>query len=211
MHMRRPLIALSLLLSGCGLFGGGGEASRKYPLAAPYAGLADKSLAIVVYAQPATINEYPDARKEISTFIAAQMREHLPNTRLLSPQDVIDWQDDTLNWYALTEKEIGRHFGVDRVLFVEVNEYGTHKVIGFSNMQGRLLAYCKVFDTEAAAAASTTPVWTGVVDASWPPDRPLDPTQTNEAAARQRVLDAFADRLVRYFYTQTDGGPFIRG
>jgi len=52
----------------------------------------------------------------------------------------------------------------------------------------------------------------GVVDVTWPPDRPLDPTQTNENAVRQRILELFSTDLVRYFYDHIEqvGGEGIR-
>ena len=131
------------------------------------------------------------------------MRQHLPTTRLLNPRDVIAWQNNTINWYALPEKDIGRHFSVDRVLYIEVTDYSTRRTIGYSDLQGHLRARCKIFETDDP---STSAAWTGVVDASWPTDRPLDPTQTNDGAVRIRTLEMFADQLVQYFYDHRDLG-----
>src|SRR3954454_24432423 len=112
-----PLAAL--LLSGCGLLGfTSNNAAHIASYASPYEGLPGKKVAIIVYADPATLDEYPGIRREISDFLADELRLRLsvpPN--ILEPQEVIYWQTDTLNWTAISEKDIGRHFAVDRVLF----------------------------------------------------------------------------------------------
>jgi len=199
----RAALLLPLLLAGCGLFTPR-EAGRTPPYGSPYAGLNNKSVAIVVYVPPAAANEYTGARDEISSFITAQFREHLPTVQLLNPQIVMNWQDDTLNWQALSGDAVGKHFGVDRVLYVEVLSYTSRKVLKYSNMQGDLRALCKIYQSDAPApppaAPAPPPAWTGLVDAFWPLSRPLDPTQTNEAAVRLHTLEAFADQLVGHFY-----------
>ncbi len=213
MRIKLPLLGLAALaLGGCFLFPTPKPASGPASYGSPYAGMADKTVAIVVYVPTATIDEYPGAREEICSFVTTQMREHMPTTRIIDPRDILDWQDKTLNWRNLSGEEIGRHFAADRVLCIQVLNYSTRKVIGLSEMQGRLRAQCRIFEIQPApdAAVATNapftpyavprPVWTSLVDAFWPASGPLDPTQTNEGAARLRTLDSFADRLVRYFY-----------
>ena len=199
--MRRSVMGLSVvmagaMLGGCGARGG----AQGVPVAAQYQGLQDKSVAIVIYAQPATLNEFPGVREEVSQFVTAQLRMNLPTCRLLSYQDVIAWQNNQINWYALTEKDIGKHFSVDRVLYIEVLDYSTKRNTGYSDLQGRLRAQCKVTEVDSASLGAA---WTGLIDVTWP-EQPLDPTQTNENALRLRTLEVFADKLVRCFYDHQD-------
>jgi hypothetical protein len=150
---RTRLLTLSLLtsaaaaLGGCGMFAAA-DAARGIPVAAQYNGLADKSVAIVVYTMPATIDEFAGSREEISAFVANQMRQHLPTTRLLNPRDVIEWQNGTINWYGLSETDVGKHFSVDRVLSIHVLDYSTRRLIGYSDLQGHLRAQCKIVDRD---------------------------------------------------------------
>ncbi len=212
-------LCLTLGLAGCGFLGIGAApqvqlATQSYGM--PYPGLADASVAIVVYAPLATLNEYPGAREEISTFVVTQMRGHMPTTRIVDPLDVINWQATKLNWANLSARDLGRHFNVDRVLAIEVLDYSTRRPIGVSNLQGRLRAQGRIYDTTLAAAGPderghVAPVWTGLVDAAWPSGKPLDPTQTNEAAVRLRTLDVFSDLLVQYFYERREPNPSLRG
>ena len=215
MTCKSVILAIPLLLAGCGVIGFGPGAQEELETratGAAYRGLADTSVAIVVWAPLATLDEYAGAREEISASVAAQMRGHLPTTRLVEPKEIIRWQGETLNWESLPAGDIGRHFKVDRVVLIQVLDYSTKRPLGVSNLQGRLRAQCKIYDTApAAGTALQPPVWTSFVDAAWPSGKPLDPTQINEAAVRQRTLDTFADVLVRYFYESRERASSIRG
>jgi hypothetical protein len=184
-------LVVAVMLSGCF----GGVAHRSVPVVADYAGLNDKSLGIVVYTGQANTDEFPGARKDITSFVANQFRLHMPTTRLLNPEDVMDWQDDTINWFALSEKDIGRHFSVDRVLYIEVLAYEAKNA---NNYGGHLRANCKIFEVDAAGDA---PAWSGVIDVMWPRDKPLPVGQGNEVTVRSRTLQGFAAELVGHFFT----------
>jgi hypothetical protein len=205
-----------LTLLGCNLFTPKpAPALAAKSIAAPYEGLVDKSVAVVIFAPAVIIDQYPGAREEIADFVTTKMREQMASTRLVLPREIIYWQNDTLNWTNLPPRDIGRHFGVDRVLFIEVLDYSMRRPVGVSNLQGRLRAQCHIYDTEPKAAGPDengrmAAVWTGLIDAVWPPAKPLDPTQTNEAAVRLRTLESFADMLVRNFHAE-QASPARRG
>ncbi len=189
------LLGLTPGLSGCGILPGTGATDKKIPAA--YLGMADKSLAIVIYTDQATTNEFPAAREEISSFLAAQVREHLPTTRMLDYHEVINWQDDTLNWYSLTEKEMGKHFSVDRVLYIELLDYAVSPNRGYGDLQGHLRANCKVY---AVDATSPEAAWSEVIDVSYPKDHPLEAVKMSPDAVRSHTLEDFAAEVVSRFY-----------
>jgi hypothetical protein len=206
------LIACSSALAwgGCLLLPAFKPAAGPAPYGAHYSGLADKRTAIVVYVPRSTVDEYPSVREEITGFLANKMRAAIPSSGVAStvidPALVIEWQDSTFNWRNLPENEIGQHFQAERLLCIQVLDYSTRKIIGQSEMQGRLRAQCRVFEipdappaSQPAGYAPTQAAWTSLIDIKWPPDRPLAPTQTNEGAVRYRTLDSFSERLVGYF------------
>jgi hypothetical protein len=167
------------------------------PIEAEYHGLADKSVAIVIYADQATTNEFPAAREEISSFLAGEMRDHIPTARLLDYHEVTNWQDDTINWFGLTEKQMGQHFGVDRVIYIEMLDYAVIQEKGVGDLQGHIRANCKVFEVDSPTAA---PAWSEVIDVSYPEDRPIDASQTTPDAVRSHTLQKFTETLVERFY-----------
>ncbi len=211
MRLRVPFLGIAAVaLGGCFLFPGPKIAAGPSPYGSPYSGLKDKRTAIVIYVPRSTIDEYPMAREEISTFVANKMRASMPSSgfasSVIDPAMVIEWQDSTFNWRNLPETEIGRHFNAERLLCINVLEYSTRKVIGHGEMQGRLRAQCRVFEIPASAAATApvqyapaTAAWQSLIDIHWPPTQTLAPTQTNEGAVRYRTLDTFSERLVGYF------------
>jgi hypothetical protein len=190
------LLAAPLTLTGCFLFAASQEMSGE-KVTAQYTGLPDKSIAIVIYTDQATTNEFPAAREELSSFIAAQIHEHIPTARMLDYHEVINWQDDTLNWFGLTEKEIGKHFSVDRVLYIELLDYSISPNRGYGDLQGHIRAECKVFETDSKIDA---PAWTDVVDVSYPKDHPLDASQASPEGVRSHTLADFSDEVVKRFY-----------
>ncbi len=193
--MTALLAAAPLGLSGCWLFAASQE-SQGTKVPAQYLGLADKSLAIVVYADQASTDEFPSSRTEISNFLAAAFRTKLPSARLLDQREVSAWQDDTLNWNALPEKDIGKHFSTDRVLYIELIAYTTRANASFGDLQGHIKAVCKVFEVDQPGNG---PAWSDVVEVRWPKDRPLDPTTGSEIAVRKRALELFSTELVNRF------------
>jgi hypothetical protein len=190
------LLASPLLLSGCWIFSAAQQVAGK-KVEAQYKGLADKSIAIVVYTDQATTNEFPAAREEISSFIAAQIHENLPTARMLDYHEVMNWQDDTLNWFGLTEKEIGQHFSVDRVLYIELLDYSVSPNRGYGDLQGHLRANCKVYEMDNKVNGAA---WTDVIDTRYPKDHPLDASQASPEGVRSHTLKDFADELVSRFY-----------
>jgi hypothetical protein len=199
-------LSASLFLGGCAVFDNffAGIFSPKYrdpggmTFASDFAGLAGKSVVVVVMVPRATLDEFPGTREEITSFVVVDMREFMPTTRTLDPQrrEVIHFQDDTLNWTSLSERDIGKHFSVDKVLMIEVLDYSTRRLPGYAEMQGRLRAQVRVTDCGPTAPSGISePEWSGIIDVRWPSDRALEPSQTNEAAVRLRLLEAFARRL----------------
>ncbi|MCL2646154.1 MAG: hypothetical protein FWD61_04000 [Phycisphaerales bacterium] len=188
-------IAACVSLSSCSPCGFIAEAVEKVAgksVVAEYHGLANKSVAIVVFMAPGIIDEFPSAREDVSGFLATQMRQKMPDVRLLDYREVIRWQDDTIHWSSMTEKNIGRRFGVDRVLYIELLVYASRLEAGYGDLQGRLKANCKIFETDTPDNA---PAWTAVMDITWPKARPLDPNQMSEVAVRKRTLEMFATNV----------------
>jgi hypothetical protein len=186
------LAAAAMSLQGCG---GVGQGSKQ--MVADYHGLDDKSLAIVVFTAQANTDEFPGARKDISNFVANKLRLHMPTTRLMNFDEIIQWQDDTINWFGLSEKDIGKHFSVDRVLYIEVLAYEARSDNSYGDLQGHLRANCKIFETDTPG---NSPAWSAVIDATWPKSKPVAASETNEITVRTRTLDRFAEELVRHFY-----------
>lgn len=186
------LLCLVAAISGCAGPGFGGTESKKYP--ADYKGLDDKTVAIVVYVDSATNFEYPSAREEISSFITQQIQTTMPRTKLVPPDMIIRWQNETINWQALAARDIAEKFNVDCVLMIEVLDYGTREPDVKNLVRGHLTALAQVTEKDQAS-----PAWRKEVSALWPAKTALEVTRSSDLTARMRVLEAFSVTLVNHF------------
>ena len=112
-----------------------------------YAGLKHQSVAVVVYADDATLFMYPQAAREVSSFLDYDLKRAVPSARILNYRDVINYQNQTPNWQALPIKSIGLHFSVDRVIYLELLNYSTHAPGAEHLLQGHIKARVYVYDT----------------------------------------------------------------
>ncbi len=210
--MRRVLPLLVLLgaacvTAGCGFLAGAYEQNNGKKVVAAYTGLDDKSVAIVTDVDPATAMEYVSARAEIGAFVTAHFQQFMPKVKLLRYQDVIRWQDDTLQWQGLREKDIGKHFSVDRVLYIELLDYRTREPGATNLMRGRIHALARVFEVDTPGPNAA---WEKEFDTYWPPLEPQDVSHVNDTAVRKRVLELFSYDLVGQFYDHRQFNQSIR-
>ena len=96
-------------------------------MTAQYTGLENHSVAIIVYAsEDAILFEYPTAREDVAAFVTQQLRTNIPSIRLVDYHEVADWQNQTPHWEVMQVKDMGRHFSVDRVIYIELSDYSMH-------------------------------------------------------------------------------------
>lgn len=210
--MRRSILALALLAAGgglasCGFLAGAFQQQTGKAVEATYRNLDNKSLAIVVDPDPATALEYAGARTEIGAFVTAQFQQNMPNVKLLRYQDVIRWQDETLQWQGLPVKDIGKHFGTERVLYIELLDYRTREAGATNLLRGHIHAMARVFEVDTPGPNAA---WEKEFDVAWPPTAPMDVLKANDTAVRKRVLEVFSEQLVGQFYDHKEGSESLR-
>ncbi len=200
------LAAGMLTLPGCMAAAAEGRMKGE-AVAAQYDGLHHHSVAIVVYADDATLWEYASAREDVAAFVAQELRTNMPTIRLMNNREVSNWQQETLHWEALSVKDMGKHFSVDRVIYLELLEYSAHEPGSTDLLRGRIRATAKVYETDTPGDA---PTWHGDIEAFFPEDSPADISRTNELTVRKHALESFSKKLVDYFYDHHDIKPMLR-
>ena len=127
-------LALALvvpMLAGCelagftahGLFGG--PKSRK--VEARYRDLEGRSVAVMVAADSHLVYLYPRAASAITRVTSRQINEHVPEARVKSPYEVIDYKRANGHWYALPYSELLEALGVERLVLIDLLEYRTRE------------------------------------------------------------------------------------
>lgn len=198
------LLLLASPLGGCTWLAMAQQRTVGTPMPPRYAGLDNHSVAIVVYANDSTTYDYPQARQEVSSFVANAIEKHLLKVRLLNYKDVIRYQNDTLNWQELPVKAIGKHFGVARVLYIELLRYSSREAGATDLLRGTIKANCAVYNCRRPGQS---PVWSNVLEVRWPESGPEDVLQSSDTIVRLHALELFSRRLARKFYTWRFHGP----
>ncbi len=114
---------------GCAVGGAIGAMAQEYEyqkrieVPAQYADLQNKSVAVVVQADLATLYQFPSLTADVCGVVSSLIAEHVPGVRVLSPQFVTVWQQRTPNAQAMPYGEIAAQLGVDRVILIDIYEY----------------------------------------------------------------------------------------
>ena len=162
--------------------------------------LRAEALLILPYSGPQIQLEHPGANLTISNFIIQQIDGHLRGhvRGVVNPIQVIRYQQTDLDWENKTVQEIGREFGADKVLYIEIRRLTLLEERSANLYRGRVKAHLQVVDVNADAADAE--LYTGDVSVIFPKDNPLGTSQISRGAIEQQTLHRFAVETVWKFY-----------
>jgi hypothetical protein len=97
------LVSLIAPSSGCiagavGALGQQIERGKKLDVPAQYDGLEEKTCAVVVMSDYATLVEHPEVVGNITANVAQRIRQYVKGASVLPPGQVLDWQYRTPQW-----------------------------------------------------------------------------------------------------------------
>lgn len=197
------LLVLMLGAGGCEFLGLAAENAMGVAVKPQYRGLAKQSVAIVVYEDASTMFTYPQAQQEVSAFVSAALKKHLPKARILDYHLVLNYQNANPNWDVLPVKTIGLHFGVARVVYIELLDYTVHSQKTNYVLQGDIKAHVVVYNTKIPGDGD---VFHTTINAQWPKSGPLPGYNTDANTVRMNTLQRFSTLLARCFYTWHNRG-----
>jgi hypothetical protein len=127
------LVAVSMGSAGCiagavGALGQQIERGKKLDVPAAYDGLENRSVAVIVNADYATLVEHPSVVGQITANVAVRIARSVKGASVLPPGQVLDWQYRTPQWRALAYGEIAKELGVDRLVYIDLYEYRLNPV-----------------------------------------------------------------------------------
>lgn len=190
------LAGLILATGGCGWWGQRAYQAGASVSSARYDGLAHRRVAVLVYCDSATSFQYPQARREVSSFVTARLARAVPTARLVAYDAIIAYQDDTPNWQMLPVKAIGKHFSVDRVLYIELTSYRFHARGAKNLLRGDIAANVYVYDTHVGGSGR---VFSTKLETHWPKHGPEAGFDADLDMVRMNTLVRFSRELGRCF------------
>jgi hypothetical protein len=121
--------AAAVPLGGCNLVSAvaqNAEYEKQIEVLAQYDGLENKTVAILVDVDPATLYEHPSVAGTIAVGVWNMLRTNVPSARFLPQTAVLDWQYRTPQWSGMPYGELAKELNVDRLIVIDLYEYRLH-------------------------------------------------------------------------------------
>jgi hypothetical protein len=173
----------------------------KETVKAEYALKAER-LVIVTYAGAEILFDDPTAPLEVSYDITNEILRSLSANikTIVRPEQVVRWQESTLEWPNMSLVDIAKTFQADTILYVELERYSLMEDRSANLYRGRVRARVQV----AEVGATSNPVYETTVETTFPEDRPVGVLETSERTIRtgtniffaRAVLDKFRDHEI---------------
>lgn len=174
------------------------EPKRK--VAAEYDKLAGKRVAIIVWADQATLDEDYAARYRVADAVRYYLKEGIKDVDLVDIRDITDFQEKSgSDWEGMSNVELGRKFKADRVVRIDLLEYTTRAPDAQSVRKGRVRASVAVYDV--GRPAGDRAVFATEVTGSYPPEgRKIDVLSVGDVDILNGALRVFGEATARKFY-----------
>ncbi len=193
------LLATMLTASGCNWlipFMFLGEHKRSVP--PEFDKLVAKRVAVLVWAPPETLFDYPYIRLELSSYIGDRIRAHVEDSDVVNADRVEDFLQRNLD-AAVSPRDTGKHFEADTVVYVELLEFQMRDPHTPDLLRGVMSANVSVFDLRTDAdEISRFPL--SSVDVTYPEHQAMIMSGRNAVVVRQQAYEEFSEKVARKFY-----------
>jgi len=192
-------VGLAAALCGCNLLIPVAMLSNpKQKFAAEYDKLADSRTLIMVWADPATLFDYPHVRFELATHVGDKIAAELPNAEIVDPVRVADYRERSLD-ASLSPQVVGREFDANTVVYVELLRFQIRNPDAPDILRARLEASVAVYDLRADPDEPKI-FHLEPVEVVFPEHGGILFTTTNSTQVRHTAYVLFAEQVARKFY-----------
>jgi hypothetical protein len=172
----------------------GPEPTRSVPAEYPY--LAGKKVCVFVWAEMDTIFVFPHVQLEVAEHVAYAMQGKVEGISFIPNRNVNKLQRREPDWDRTDPAVLGKRFGADRTLMIELTQYSTREPDSPHLYRGRMAANVKVYDT---AYPQATPAYKTVIEIAYPPDS-VGQWGSSDDSIRLATMRLFAEELAGKFY-----------
>ena len=173
-----------------------GEHKRKVP--AEFDKLEGTRTAVVVWAEPETLFDYPHVRLELGSYTGDKIRANVKDCDIVDSFRVEEFlernADDTID-----PRKVGAHFEADMVVYIELLEFQVRDRSAPDLLRGRVKASVSVYDLRADPDEISSFVLESV-EVVCPQNQPVLMSSRNAQLIRQQTYDLFSEKVARKFY-----------
>ncbi len=199
--MRRVLVmtATAALLfvvlgaTGCQLAAIFGD--RTKPVRAEYPYLSGKKVCLIVRADPETQQMYPHVQFELADFVRVELESKIRNLQVVDPRKVVDFQRSDASWETMDPAALGKRFGADRIIELDLTQYTTREPENEYLYRGHITAAVRVYNAEYP---NSQPTYKTEVAIAYPPEGAH--WTLDERTIRQAAMELFAQTVTGKFY-----------
>jgi hypothetical protein len=170
------------------------EPTKTVPAEYPY--LAGKKVAIAVRADEETTAVYPHVQWEVADHVRVQLENNIRGITVVETRKVVDFQRSDPNWDRLDPADLGKRFGADRVLELDLTQYTTRQPESEYLYRGEIAAAMRVYNCEYPNSQAA---YQSHAETVYPPSGPGQ-YGTREADIRRATMEAFAEEVAGRFY-----------
>jgi len=198
------LMVAAPLLLGCeaAILAGGMMQNYEYQklieVHAKYSDLEDRSVAVLVDADLATLYEYPELVASISGGVAGRIARDVPGARVTHPDAILGWQYTTPQWNAMPYGEIAEALNVDRVVMIDIFEFRLNPPGNRWEWQGVCAAHVGIIERGSFDPDSYADTYT--VIAEYPSIRMLTRDEADERSMQRGLLSEFIKETAWLFH-----------
>jgi hypothetical protein len=206
------VLCLSLcgLCSSCNIIGAVAQVLPRADVAPAYTGLANQTIAVMVWADRGVRIDYPQLQSDVAKDITAKLHEgtrpkdpkqkpspELSNAQYLDPMAVIRFQADHPELEGLPSTDVATRLGVTRVIYVEVSSFETRSELSIDLFKGTVTGRLEVLEVNKGADGTKTAhvaYADGELSSVYPPHRPegIAGTDVNAEHIYLKTVDQFA-------------------
>lgn len=168
------------------------------PVPAEYDGLVDKSFAVFVAADRLIQSNHPQAIARLTTLITQRLIEHADASGVVPPSVILEYQYNHPNWVAKTYDELADHFGVERLIYIDLYDFQLHEPGNAYLWSG--VAAGTVGVVEADGPLGDEFMFAKTIAVRFPDDAGYGPTDFTAAQITAILEKRFVDRVTWLFY-----------
>lgn len=198
-------IALGSVALACALSAAGCQGAYflfpkepKKKVTAEFDKLPGKNIALIVWADQATLDTDFAARYRTAEAVRYFLSRSVKGSKFVDLRDITDFQERSgTDWESLSNAELGRRFKADYVMRIDLLEYTPRARDAREVRKGQVRGGVSLFDVSQPGPDRS--IYTTEVMASWPPTSNYDVLNYSDIDILNATLRVFGERLAQKF------------
>jgi len=166
---------------------------------AEYARIGSRRVAVLVWADRATLDVDPHAPRRVCEAVTYDLRKNLPSARFVTPRQVDEFVRTTgPAWEGLSPAELAERLKCDLLLRIDLLEYTSRAGDSVELRKGRVRGTLNLY--EGAPGGTDSSVYHAEVSSTYPQSRQMAMSELSDADILREATTRFGQEVARKFY-----------